>query len=367
MDNDLVYKIALTQITGIGPVNAKSLIAYAGSIKGVFELSRSKLEKVPGIGSILAQNILNFKDFTKAEKEADFNVKNGNRALFFLDKDYPYRLKNIPDAPIVLYTKGAKDLSPQKSIAVVGTRKMTEYGKQFLDRFIEELVPHRPTIISGLAYGVDITAHRLALKHKLPTFGVVAHGLDRIYPAVHTATAKQMLEQEGCLITELPSGSNPDRENFPKRNRIVAGMADVIVVVESAAKGGSLITAELGNQYNRDVMALPGATFMKYSKGCNYLIKAHKANVIEGAEDLVKLMNWDIQTKEIKQPELFVELNDIEQQIVDVLNGRFEGVGIDEIMSRTKLSSSTLAVTLLELEMKGLLAGLPGKQYKLLR
>jgi DNA processing protein len=367
LDNDLVYKIALTQIAGIGPVNAKSLIAYAGSVKGVFKLSKTQLEKIPGIGSILAQNILSFNDFSKAEKEVEFTEKNGIKALFFLDKEYPYRLKNIPDAPIVLYTKGDVSLSPAKSIAVVGTRKMTEYGKHFLETFIEEVKAYQPTIISGLAYGVDITAHRLCVKHQLPTFGVVAHGLDRIYPAIHTSTAKKMVEQGGCLITELTSGSNPDRENFPKRNRIVAGMADVVIVVESAAKGGSLITAELGNQYNRDVMALPGATFMKYSKGCNYLIKAHKANVIESAEDLVKLMNWDVKKKETRQPELFVELNDTEEKIVEALRGRFEGVGIDEILLKTKLSSSALAVALLELEMKGLVTGLPGKHYKLLR
>ena len=223
MDKDLVYKIALTQIPGIGSVLAKSLIGYCGGVHQVFEKSHSFLKKAPGVGDILANNIKAFKNFSEAEKEVEFIKKNSIKPIFFLDADYPARLKNIPDCPILLYTRGNQNLSPEKCIAIVGTRKMTEYGKQFVNQLIEDLVPHNVTVISGLAYGVDVWAHKQCLKHGVDTFGVVAHGMDRIYPPIHSNIASEMIANNGAVITEYTSGSKPDREHFPMRNRIVAG------------------------------------------------------------------------------------------------------------------------------------------------
>ncbi len=363
MDKDLVYKIALTQIPGIGSVLAKSLIGYCGGVREVFEKSRDFLKKAPGVGDILSANIKGFTDFDKAEQEVKFIEKNQIRPVFFLDKDYPVRLRNIPDCPILLYVKGNQNLSPERSIAVVGTRKMTEYGKQFINQFVEEIAPYKPTIISGLAYGVDIWAHKQCLKNGVDTFGVVAHGMDRIYPALHSNIASEMIAKNGAVITEYTSGTKPDRENFPMRNRIVAGLVDAVIVVESAASGGSLITAELANQYNRDVLALPGRMGDKYSEGCNYLIKNHKASLLQGVGDVVKQLNWDVKIEKNNQRELFVELTDNEQLLVDMIRENKE-MGIDQIMALSGMPSSMLAMTLLELEMKNCITSLPGKRYQ---
>ena len=365
MDKDLVYKIALTQIPGIGSVLAKNLVSYCSGADKVFYKSQSFLKKIPGIGDYIAQNITGFKDFSIAEKEVEFIEKKKVRPLFFLDKEYPYRLKNIPDCPILLYVRGDVNLSPEKSVAIVGTRKITEYGKQFINKLVEDLVPHNATVISGLAYGVDVHAHKQCVKNKVNTFGVVAHGLDKLYPALHTQIAKEMIIQGGAVITEFTSGTKPDRENFPKRNRIVAGLVDAVIVVESALKGGSLITAELANQYNRDVMALPGNIGNEFSQGCNYLIKHNKAHVIESADDLVKLLNWDVKIEKQSQRRLFLELSNEEQTLMDMIRQNGE-MGVDQLMANSGFNSSTLAMTLLELEMKNCITTLPGKRYQAL-
>ncbi len=365
MDKDLVNKIALTQIPGIGSVLAKNLVSYCSGADKVFEKSESFLKKIPGIGDHIAKNIVNYKDFSLPEKEAEFIEKKKIRPLFFLDREYPYRLKNIPDCPILLYVRGDVNLSPEKSIAIVGTRKMTEYGKQFVNKLVEDLVPHNATVISGLAYGVDVHAHKQCIKNKVNTFGVVAHGLDKLYPALHTQIAKEMIAQGGAVLSEFTSGSKPDRENFPKRNRIVAGMVDAVIVVESALKGGSLITAELANQYNRDVMAVPGNIGNEYSQGCNYLIKHNKAHVIESANDLVKLLNWDVKIEKQSQRQLFLELSNEEQTLMDMIRQNGE-MGVDQLMANSGFNSSTLAMTLLELEMKNCITTLPGKRYQAL-
>lgn len=363
MDKDIVYKIALTQIPGIGSVLAKSLIGYCGGVREVFEKSREFLKKAPGVGDILSRNIKEFRNFELAEKEVEFIKKNNIKPVFFLDKEYPVRLKNIPDCPILIYVRGNTNLSPQKCIAIVGTRKMTEYGKQFINQFIEDIAPYKPTIISGLAYGVDIWAHKQCLKHGVETFGVVAHGMDRIYPALHSNIARDMVAANGAVITEYTSGTNPDREHFPMRNRIVAGMVDAVIVVESAASGGSLITAELANQYNRDVLAVPGSIGEKYSAGCNYLIKNHKASLLQGVQDVVKQLNWDVKIEQNTQRQLFVELSENEQKVVDMIRESKE-LGIDQLMALSGMPSSMLAMTLLELEMKNCISSLPGKRYQ---
>ena len=363
MDKDLVYKIALTQVPGIGSVLAKSLIGYCGGVEQVFQKSKSFLKKSPGVGEVLAGNIRSFTDFSVAEREVEFIRKNKVKPVFFLDKEYPFRLKNIPDCPILLYTKGNENLSPDKAIAIVGTRKMTEYGKQFVTKLVEDLVPHNVTVVSGLAYGVDIWAHKQCVKHGVDTYGVVAHGLDKIYPSIHTQVAKDMVNSNGAILTEYTSGTNPDREHFPMRNRIVAGMVDAVVVVESAASGGSLITAELANQYNRDVLAVPGNIGEKYSAGCNYLIKNHKAGIIESVTDLVKLLNWDVNIKKQTQGQLFIELTEDEQVLVDLIRESKE-LGVDQLMANSGFTSSKLAMNLLELEMKNCITSLPGKRYQ---
>lgn len=363
VDKNLVYKIALTHIPGIGSVLAKSLIGYCGGVREVFEKSRDFLKKAPGVGDVLSANIKSFTDFRQAEQEVEFIAKNKIRPIFFLDKDYPDRLRNIPDCPILLYVRGDVNLSPEKSIAIVGTRKMTEYGKQFINKLIEDIAPYKPTIISGLAYGVDTWAHKQCLQYGLDTYGVVAHGMDRIYPVLHSNIASDMVANGGAVITEYTSGTKPDKEHFPMRNRIVAGMVDAVIVVESAASGGSLITAELANQYNRDVFAVPGSLGEKYSAGCNYLIKNHKANLIEGVKDIVKQLNWDVKIEKNNQRQLFVELTDDEQKVVDLIRESKE-IGIDQLMALSGMPSSSLAMTLLELEMKNCITSLPGKRYQ---
>lgn len=368
MDNEIVYKLALNQIPGIGPVLAKNLIAYCGGVKNIFSKSSEFLKKTPGIGHWASKNIKAFTDFERAEKEAKFIEESNIRALFFLDKDYPVRLKNIPDCPIVLYVKGDVNLNPEKCIAVVGTRKMTSYGKNFVNKLIEEISPFDALVVSGLAYGIDVWTHKQCVKQGVKTLGVVAHGLDRIYPSVHTNLAREMVSLGGGVATEYMTETKPYFANFPARNRLVAGLVDAIIVVESATKGGSLITAELGNSYNRDVLALPGNIGSTYSEGCNFLIKSHKANLIEKSDDLVRMLNWDVKLNKQKQRQLFVELSDNEEKLMQLVRGADNnvlGIGVDELMVNSNMTSSVLAMTLLELEMKNCISSLPGKRYQL--
>ena len=290
MDN-LVYKIALTQIPGVGDVLTRNLVSYCGGVEEVFKQKKSRLLQIPGIGEMLANNIVQFKNFKPAETEIKFIEKHGIKCMFYLDKEYPNRLKNYTDAPVMLYSLGNTNYDNEKIVGIVGTRKASDYGKSFTEELVETLVPTGALIISGLALGIDGAAHRSALKHHLSTVGVMAHGLDRIYPAAHKNIAKQMLENGG-LLTEFTSGTIPDRENFPKRNRIVAGMCDALVVVESKRGGGSLITATIANSYNKDVFAFPGNAGEVLAEGCNGLIKRNRAALIENAEDLLFAMQW---------------------------------------------------------------------------
>ena len=282
MDKNLLYHIALTSIPNIGSITAKKLIAYTGSVSQIFNDKKSTLEKIPGIGAFNAQNIIQNKDFALnlAQHELSFIEKHNINALTYLEDNFPKRLIQCEDGPLVIFSNGEFNFNSQKVISIVGTRNATDYGKEFCENLIFDLMPHKPLIVSGLAFGVDICAHKSAIKNNLPTIGVLAHGLDRIYPAIHTSTAKQMLENGG-LVTEFRSGTNPDRENFPKRNRIIAGLSDLTIVIESSKKGGSLITADLANSYNRDVFALPGRINDTQSEGCNALIKQNKAHLIQ--------------------------------------------------------------------------------------
>jgi len=365
---EIKYAIALTLIEGVGSVNAKKLLAYSGTFEAIFRSKKSYLEKIPGIGTILSNKIFsqlsNKEIIERAEEEIDFMEKNEVKAILYIDSNYPLNLKQCEDGPIVLYAKGNVDFETTKTLAIVGTRKVTERGKQICTTILKDLIPQNPLIISGMAYGVDIHAHKSCVENGIPTIGVLAHGLDRLYPAIHKSTANKMLKNGG-LITEFMSGTNPDRENFPTRNRIIAGLSDVTLVIESARRGGSLITAEIANSYSRDVFAVPGRTTDQYSEGCNYLIKINKAHLLESAKDIIYLMNWELNENskpKTIQKQLFVELPPEEQKIYESLSSE-KSSSMDELSQKTKLSTSVLSVGLLQLEFKGLVRALPGSSF----
>ena len=363
---DLVYKIGISLIPGVGAVTARTLIAYVGSVEGVFREKEKNLLKIPGIGEINAQRIVNQEVMNQAQKEVDFIQKNQIQPYFYLDEDYPNRLKGCTDAPIILYYKGTANLNESRIISIVGTRNATNYGKEVCDELIRNFAEqsYRILVVSGLAYGIDVQAHKSCLKYNIPTVGVLAHGLDTIYPSLHTPIAHKMLENGG-LLSDFPSETRIDRQNFLRRNRIIAGLADATIIVESAEKGGALVTADIANSYNRDVFAFPGRSTDVYSRGCNKLIKLNEAVLVESSADIEKAMNWDIKTQSnrVYQTSLFVELNPEEQKLVDLLKGgdRF----IDEMTIETQLPMSKVSALLLGLEFKGLVVSLPGKMYRL--
>jgi DNA processing protein len=368
MNKDLLYQIALTLIPNIGPVQAKILLQQFEPAD-IFKAKRSSLEKTEGIGSIKANNIKDFNEFKIAEDEIAFIEKYRIKTLFLTDNDYPKRLLNCYDSPTLLYYKGDADLNASKIIAVIGTRNHTEYGKQITEKLIADLAKLNITIISGLAYGIDALAHKAALKHKLLTIGVLAHGLDQVYPSQHTALAKDMIKHGGGLLTEFRSNTNPDKHNFPARNRIVAGMSDATIVIETGIKGGSMITAELANGYNKDVFAFPGKVTDSKSGGCNSLIKNNKAVLLTDAQELIEIMGWEERTGSQKpgvrsQKELFIELSNEEKIIVKILKEK-ESSHIDEINFKSGLSSSAVAAAILSLELQNVVSSQPGKLYSL--
>jgi len=363
----LQYEIGVTLIKGIGPVLAKNLIAYLGSAEAVFKETQANLTKIPEIGPVLSRQIADQQVLKRAEKEIAFIQKNNIQTYFYTDKGYPYRLKECADAPVILYSKGNVDLNVLRLVGVVGTRKVTEYGKELCNSFISDLATLSPgtTIVSGLAYGVDICAHKAAINAVLPTIGVLGHGLDRIYPLTHRPTAIKMLEQGG-LLTEYLTETNPDRPNFVQRNRIVAGMCDALLVVESGEKGGSLITANMAQSYNRDVFAFPGRVGDEHSIGCNALIKTNKAGLIESASDFINAMGWEsvAHKKQAVQPSLFIDLSEEEQQVVDCLR-KDDSLQLNQLAINMGIAVSKASAMLLEMEFKGIVKCLPGNVYKL--
>lgn len=365
MNNDLIYHIALTLIPQIGDVQTRELLQHFDSAKDIFLAKSKHLEKIAGIGIIRAQNIKTFQNFERVEEEIAFADKYKIQILTPDDPAFPKRLLNCYDAPSILYYKGAADLNTSKIVSVIGSRSHTDYGKEMVARIIEELVPHKVLVVSGLAYGIDAIAHKASLKSGLPTVGILAHGLDRIYPSAHTTLAKEMTKQGG-LLTDFMSGTKPDKQNFPKRNRIVAGLSDATIVIETSIQGGSMITAELAGNYNKDVFALPGKATDVKSAGCNYLIKSNKAALVTSAKDIIEFMNWADRPARTKtqQRELFADLTAEEKIITDLL-GKKDSLHIDEINSSCSLSSSTIAAAILNLELYGLITSLPGKLYKL--
>lgn len=364
MHYELLYEVALTLVSGIGDVNGKKLVAYCGGAEAVFREKKKSLSKIPGIGEKTVESILSQDVLSRAERELDFADKYGIRILYYLNSDYPKRLQHCYDSPMVLYCNGYTDLNVAKIIGVVGTRNVTDYGKLMTDKIISELVDDDVMVVSGLAYGVDTCAHYASVKYGLKTAAVLAHGLHTIYPPVNRNLARKILDEGGCLLTEQISGTEPDRENFPKRNRIVAGMIDCLIVVESAAKGGALITAEIANTYDRDVFAFPGKIGDVYSEGCNKLIKENKANIMTDVEDLRYIMRWNEDKKvAAKQMRMFRDFSEDEQKVMDVF-GNDSVIYLDKIITETTLSPTKIASILLSLEFDGVVTALPGKRYQ---
>ena len=364
MSNDLLYRIAISKIPKVGAVTARTLIGYCGSVENVFKAKKKDLIKIPNIGETIAQNILSQDVLRQAEEEIKFIEKYKIQPIFYLDKNYPARLKHYNDAPLMLFYKGTADLNHARIVGIVGTRKPSERGKAICEEIVEDLKPLNVIIISGLAYGIDITAHKKSVDLGIETIGTLGHGLDRIYPATHKKTADKMV-QCGGLLTEFTSGTQPLHVNFPARNRIIAGLSDVLIVVETARSGGSIITAKMANDYNKDVFAIPGRIKDSKSEGCNLLIKSHRANLMESVEDIKYIMRWETDEPKAQQRSLFVELSAIEQKIVEILREK-ESVPIDDLVFQLKLSPSVLSMNLLNLEFQGIIKNLPGKRYMLI-
>ncbi|HEX2627570.1 MAG TPA: DNA-processing protein DprA [Chitinophagaceae bacterium] len=365
ISTELLYQIALTLIPQIGPVQSKILVEKFGNAEAIFKARYTELMHTEGIGAARAGNIKRFNGFREAEDEMRFIEQHHVQPLFITDKKYPQRLIHCYDSPTLLYYKGNADLNTSKIVSIVGTRNNTEYGRQRTEQLIEELASQQVLVVSGLAFGIDAIAHKKALKHGLPTIGVLAHGLDQMYPIQHTALAKEM-QMQGGLLTEFMHGSKPDKHNFPTRNRIVAGMSDATIVVETGDKGGSMITAELANNYNKDVFAFPGRSTDVKSAGCNQLIRANKAALICNAHDLAEALGWNNETRLPATPQrsIFIELTKEQQVLFDLLKDKGP-LHIDEINTGSGLSNSSIAMAILDLELQHVIVSLPGKMYQL--
>lgn len=366
MKDEQIYSLALSRIPGLGLVGACNLMKAMGSAEAVFRHRKELPELVPGVSDKLVAALDNADAFRRAEQEVGFAEKNQIQCIPFVDERYPSRLRECEDAPLALFHRGNANLNALRVMAVVGTRHATAYGESLCASFVRDLKELCPDvlIVSGLAYGIDIHAHRAALLNGFPTVGVLAHGLDRIYPAAHRKTAIAMMDQGG-LLTEFMSGTNPDRQNFVKRNRIVAGMSDATLVVESASKGGALITAELAESYHRDCFAFPGRTTDVYSEGCNGLIKSNRASLVLSAEDFVEAMGWTHTVKkEPVQRRLFLDLDEEENAVMQLLQQSEEGVHINTLVVAMNVPINRMSALLFGMEMKGAVRALAGGLYQ---
>lgn len=368
ISDDLQYVLALQKVEGVGDIVAKKLINHCGSAREVFNSKSQHLKSIDGVGDVLIKNLKDKTVHEKAEQELKFIEAEKIDFCYYQNENYPDRLKHCIDGPILLFSAGNIDFNNRRMISIVGTREITSYGTEFCKKLIEDLAVFNPIIVSGFAYGVDIVAHKAAMDNNLQTIGVLAHGLNQIYPKTHKKYVAKM-EENGGFLTEFWSNSNPDKENFVRRNRIVAGMSEATIVIESAEKGGSLITANIANDYSRDVFAVPGRTTDKFSQGCNDLIKTQRANLMTSAADLIYNLNWELETdtksrndKSI-QKQLFVSLDNDEQKIYDYLlkNGKqlLDVIALDCDFPIFKISS-----ILLNMELKGVIRPLPGKLFE---
>lgn len=366
MQDELYYQVALTLVPELGAIRSRQLVDHFGTAAAIFKAKKKEIAAVEGIGEACARSIREWDAFGEAEKECRFTEQHGIQTLFLNDPAYPQRLLHCYDPPTLLYAIGNTDLNCRYIVSIIGTRNHTEYGRQVTEQLVAVLQEQQVMIVSGLAFGIDAIAHRAALQYGLPTVGVLGHGLDMVYPIQHKSLARE-ITQQGALLTEFRRHTQPDKHNFPRRNRIVAGMADATIVIETANKGGSMITAELAYTYNRDLFAVPGKISDSKSSGCLQLIKQNKAMVYTGAEDLLTMLGWVEKKKPAvkKQKELFIELKPDEKTIVDLLSEQ-EGTPIDILYLRSGLSSSNVATILLKLELQNIIVSLPGKLYRLL-
>ena len=367
MTGEKLYQVALTLIPGIGDITIKLLVSYLGSPGSVYKASKSKLNKVPGVGPTIAEAILKKNTFKEAEKEISRCGDKNIRLLFYTDPGYPERLKQLEDAPALLYFKGNADLNARRIVGIVGTRKATAYGKSITQQLIAGLAPYQPLVVSGLAYGIDIQAHRASLKSKLPTLGVLGSSIDVIYPAVHKDTCSKMVTQGG-LLSENKLGTKPDAFHFPARNRIIAGLSDALVVVEAAKKGGALITAHLARRYNKELFAIPGNVDEPASEGCHNLIKEKQAHLLTETNDLTSIMGWELQESSEERNNEEFDISNFsgeELKILNLLSNNQREMLIDDLSWKSQIPINRVASVLLTLEFSGWVKSMPGKKYVL--
>lgn len=363
MHTELLYQIALTMIPDIGPITRKKLIGHFGAASAVFKATRNEIAAVENMGERIAHQIKNWNNFSLAEKEIKFIEQHQIQVLFFTHPNFPHRLLNCPDHPTLLYFKGNANLNAEKVISIIGTRSNSIYGKQVTEQIIHS-IPRDVLVISGLAFGIDAIAHRAALNNNLSTVGVLAHGLDDLYPSQHRNMAKEMLNNGG-MLTEFTQHTLANKYNFPRRNRIVAGMADATIVIETAVKGGSMITADLAFHYNRELFAVPGRINDERSKGCLQLIQQNKAIIYTNATAFMETMGWENkQPSPLQQLSFFVTLTEEEQLIVQVLKEK-DLFTVDDLYKRVGLNSSRMAAALLSLEIQHIIHIIPGKMVAL--
>jgi len=365
-ETDLLHLLALQNVAKIGDMTAKKLISHCGSAEALFTEKKKNLLLIDGIGSTTISDLFGKYHHEAAEKELKFIKDNNIECLYFMDSNYPEKLKHCIDGPILLFQSGNIDLKKQRIISIVGTRKITTYGIAFCEQLVEQLAVFNPVIVSGFAYGTDITAQKAALKHNLQTIGCLAHGLNQIYPTAHKKYVAD-IEKNGGFMTDFWSSSNPDRENFLKRNRIIAGLSEATIVIESAERGGSLVTADIANSYNRDVFAVPGRTTDSQSLGCNNLIKFQKAHVLSSPLDVPYILNWELEDKKKPaiQKQLFVELDEQEKIIYNYLKENNKQM-LDIIAIECQMPIFKVAGVLLNMELKGVIRPLPGKLFEVI-
>ena len=363
--NELLYTLALQRVVNLGAISAKKLLRKIGSAEGIFKEKKIHLLKIEGVGSFKLKNLNKKSHLLEAEKEIKFLEKNDISYSFFMDENYPKELKNCIDGPILIFSKGNIQLQNKKILSIVGTRKITSYGKKFCENLIEELAPLQPIIVSGYAYGVDIVAHKTSIKHDLQTIACLAHGMNQTYPKTHLKYNEQVIENGG-FITEFWSNDAFDRTNFLKRNRIIAGLSEATIVIESAEKGGSLVTADIANSYHREVFAVPGRVTDLQSQGCNNLIKTQQAHLLHSAADIIYHLGWQLKNAQpkVKQTSLFIELTTEEKTIYNIIKIE-ESEMLDSIAIKAKMPTYKVTTILLNLELKGLIQPLPGKVFKL--
>jgi DNA processing protein len=364
--DERIYQIALSQLSGIGPVLSRKLLTHCGSASAVFAEKPDLLRKISGFGAAKISLLRDKSVLKRAEVELRFIEQHKLQLVFIDDTDFPDRLRQCYDSPILLYHCGNTDLNAPRIVSIVGTREPSGYGRELCEQLVADLAAYNVLVVSGLAYGIDAIAHRVSIEHNVKTLGVLAHGLDQIYPFAHRALARKMVESGG-LLTDFPSNTKPDRENFPMRNRIVAGLSDAVIVVESGVSGGSLITAEYANNYNRDVFAFPGRVGDDRSAGCLQLIRNHKAALITSAADMAVAMSWDNGSQVKLKAEVRPDVSSLEPQeahVVESLNGSGE-LHLLEISRKTNLCTDTVMNVMAGLEFTGWIRSLPGQYYKL--